>query len=818
MSKNLVEAPTDKMWSNMGVGQGCVGCPLNKLPNKTKKMNPSGRGEKKILIVAEAPGRTEDEKGCPLVGSAGQLLRTCLRMENINLDRDCWATNVIQCRPAGNAWPGSIVADHCRPRLLKQIEEYKPQLIMAFGKHAVEAILQPPFGFSISQMRGYLVPSHEHNCWVSCHFHPSYIKRICEDDDGNEKFPEIRDVFQRDLRKAVQALDNGFPEMPKLGLLYPLISKDPWKTFHGLHPQHVVWDYEATSLSPFNSEAELVCVGLAGKKGEVCIPVKGSKDLQSFMCTILQKWEFKHYFKIAHNINFERLWSEQALDIDVTPQTWCTMNVAHILDERPKTTSLDFQTFCLTGESHKGMIDRAKITEADAQQLYKYNMLDARATYMLFEHQQEELKKPENKNLQKAVDFVHSALPVLSHMESRGVRVDIEEARRQQKDQEHQQKEATKRLLNKQPIIEWEMSKAKRFNPGSDDQLRFILSKIPGLDKSLIPTTPTGKMKVDIIALEAIKSSTDDKMWHEIVDLILQYRKCDKVLRTYLKPILEATNGRLHPTFSMNTTETYRSSSEKPNFQNQPTRDDAQAAIRKCFIPSTDPPYGEILECDVTGAELRVIAMLSRDKKLLRQIQSGIDIHRLWASILYEIPEERVTKNQRFYAKQFFVFAIIYGSYYKSAARSLNLDPTHVQRVERQFWKGYRGIKEWQIATEDFYWKHGYVEMPFGFRRHAPLDRKKIINTPVQGTSFHLVLEGIVEADRALQQAGMKTKIIFEIHDSVGLDAVRSERRRVLLLVNDSIARPKHDWQILPMEVEWKAGPNWYEMETIKGD
>ena len=777
-------------------------------------MEPYGDGKKQILVVAEAPGEVEDQKGRPLVGIAGKLLRECLSDYRIDLDRDCWATNVIQCRPTGNVWPGDAVAARCRPRLIEQIQNFKPELIMAFGAHAVKAILSPPFAFKIFAMRGRIIPCPEFNCWVSCHFHPSFVNRMCTDSRGNETRPEIKDVFKRDLLKALLANEKGFPEIPKVELKNPKI-RTKWNFDLNEPTCPVAWDYETTQLSPFTKDASVLCCAFASNKQDFCYSASYPEELYHLHQNLLGGEN--NCLKIAHNLNFERIWAKQCFGVNIDANSWCTMNVAHILDERRKTTSLDFQTFCLTGQSHKNMVDRKNIRNADSEQLYQYNMLDARVTYMLYQHQKEELSKPENTSLRKATNFVHSALPVLSFMESRGVRIDIEEVKKQTIAYKQRQAEISRKILSFRPIVDWEMANAKRFNIGSEDQIRQLLETLPDIDKESMGETPGGKLKADVKALEVARNSIQNKMWHEIIDLVLEYRKADKALGTYLKPMIEAKSGRLHPVFSMNTTETFRSSSEKPNWQNQPKRDDEMALIRKCVIPTIDPPQGELLECDVVGAELRVIAMLSRDKELLRQIENDVDIHRLWASYLYGLPEEDITKEQRFNAKQFFVFATIYGSYYESTSKSLKLDRFHVERVERNFWHKYKGIRRWQKEIEDFYWKHGYIEMPFGFRRHAPLDKRKIINSPVQGTSFHLVLEGIVEANRALQMAGTKSQIIFEIHDSIGIDALRKERERVMLLVGDSISRRKHDWQLLPMKVEWEAGPNWYEMETVKG-
>jgi len=754
------------------------------------------------MAIAEAPGKTEDEQGRPLVGAAGKTLRESLRSIGLDLDRDFVSTNIVQCRPPGNKWPGEDVRRRCEHRLSKQIEEFKPSLIFAFGEHAIRGVLDPPFDVASTRLRGRLIPSRKYNCWVSCQLHPSYVMRTGRD--------EVKEAFTEDLRRAAVAAQGGLPDFPNIDLKDPHPSPmlNSWKRALEWTWEAAI-DFETTCLSPWDKGAELLCASFATEDEEYCIDCSDPDFTEPFREWLMNRGTTK----IVHRLTFEQKWAYTHLNAPLRGRLEDTKMIAHVLDERRQTTGLAFQAFCLSGQAWKGMVDVKNMKSADTATMYEYCMRDARATFELYRHQRSVLGRDENKGLRLATAFSNRALPVLGRMQQRGLRVDMEEAERQQERLRLEQWASMCSLLRIPAVREWEMRTGQRFKPGSSDHVATMLEDAK-VDMREMARTATGKLSVSAAELDKLREQVKGTEVAPVFDLISQHRKNDKVLGTYLKPIL-LSGGRLHPAFGLHTTETYRSSSDNPNMQNFPKRDDKAAVVRLCIVPSICAPDGEWLEGDIAGAELRVIAMLSKDRRLHRQIEDGVDVHRYWASVVYGIDEADVTKEQRFGAKQFFVFALFYGSWHESAARSLKLPIPQVKKAEARLWRDYKDVKAWQLGLIMDYKMTGYVEMPFGYRRHAPLDKRKIINTPVQGTSFHLLLEGLVEADRLLAEAGLKSKIVAEIHDSVLIDGLRSEREQVIEIVGGALARRKHAWQTLPMEIEWEAGPNWNAMEAL---
>ena len=163
------------------------------------KMPSSGKGKKKILFVAEAPGEEEDRKNTQLIGRSGQLLRRYLRKMNIDLDRDCWKTNAVICRREENKTPDDDMIVACRPNLIKTINQYQPNVIVLLGKTAIKSlmpILWKEDGGIVNRWGGYQIPCHNPNAWIVPTFHPSYILR------KNDRV--LNRLFENHLRMAVR--------------------------------------------------------------------------------------------------------------------------------------------------------------------------------------------------------------------------------------------------------------------------------------------------------------------------------------------------------------------------------------------------------------------------------------------------------------------------------------------------------------------------------------------------------------------------------------------------------------------------------------
>ncbi len=225
------------------------------------------------------------------------------------------------------------------------------------------------------------------------------------------------------------------------------------------------------------------------------------------------------------------------------------------------------------------------------------------------------------------------------------------------------------------------------------------------------------------------------------------------------------------------------------------------------------------------------------------------------------IPPEEVPKKVRFHVKNGYVFPEFYGSYYANCADSLwhsTADLTlndgmpvhdylrekgitclrkptdkkgsaskgtfeyHVKECEEVFWERFPVVKEWQQNSIDFYYKYGYVENMFGFRRRGYISRNQIVNTPIQGTAFHLLLWSFIEAKRAEKKGAWKSKIRGQIHDSILFTTVRSEQEEFLKTIKYIMidkATQTFDWIVVPLQVEVELsefGGTWANLKEVE--
>ncbi len=282
---------------------------------------------------------------------------------------------------------------------------------------------------------------------------------------------------------------------------------------------------------------------------------------------------------------------------------------------------------------------------------------------------------------------------------------------------------------------------------------------------------------------------------------LVTYRKLAKLKATYVEGILEnQVDGRIHPDFNLHLVRTYRSSSSNPNLHNIPKRDEyAMNLIRGGIIPT---PGWKLIESDYGAMEVRIIVCYSLDPVLLDMLKKGVDIHQEWANFL---------GVSRFDAKNGFVFALFYGSFYKSVWADLmargykDLPIGRVRDAEQEFWNKYRVTKKWQDKLMGKYRENGYVEMLHGFRRRGFLTKNELVNAPIQGTAFHCLLWSCIEINRIRKRDKWNTKLIGEIHDSMMKDTYPPEEKMVISTTKRVMTEDilnDHPWIIVPLLAE----------------
>lgn len=386
-----------------------------------------------------------------------------------------------------------------------------------------------------------------------------------------------------------------------------------------------------------------------------------------------------------------------------------------------------------------------------------------------------------------------------------------------------------------------------RFGPStnwnSDEQLAEVLFRIMKLTPPKM--TERNKPSVD-------KESLSQLQIEELDRFFLPARTLKKVRGTYLSQFLREADaeGRIHPTFSLHVARTYRSSSEGPNFQNNPVRDEiSKKIVRKCFLPSKG---NRLLEVDYSGIEVKISACYHKDPVMLEYLHdSSKDMHRDTAMDCYLLPKEEVSKNIRYCGKNKFVFPQFYGDYYKNCAHNLweaidrmNLETVsgvpvkkhlkskgirsysdfeaHIKRVEEKFWgERFRVYAEWKERWWKRYLAKGYFDTFTGFRCRGVMERNQVINYPVQGSAFHCLLWSLIMITDWMEERRMRSRIVGQIHDSILFDVVPEEFDELVESVNRIMTvelKKVWDWIVVPIEIEAEAcepDQSWYYKKEV---
>ena len=337
------------------------------------------------------------------------------------------------------------------------------------------------------------------------------------------------------------------------------------------------------------------------------------------------------------------------------------------------------------------------------------------------------------------------------------------------------------------------------------------------------------KLALPVLKKTKTGPSTDEEVlsrlapMHALPKLILEYRQLAKLKSTYLDalPRLMDIDGRIHCSFNQAGAETGRLSADHPNLQNIPVRTDIGREIRKAFIPST---RGHVLvSADYSQIELRFLAHLAGDPKLMEAFNKGEDIHTFTAALIFEVSQEHVTTEMRYRAKRI-NFGIIYGMSAFGLAKDLAVPQREAQDFIDRYFLRYPGIQAFMQKCEAEAREHGFVATMFGRRRYIPeinsrnpmmrqFAERQAVNTPVQGAAADLIKSAMVKVHAMLKEKDLKSKMVITVHDELVFDAPEAEVKALALEIKRVMeASVKLS---VPVLTTVKAGPNWAEMKQI---
>jgi uracil-DNA glycosylase family 4 len=394
---------TDSLLTNAsGKKLSCYGCGLYKGEIQSPKMQPTGKFKKKILNIGEFTNGNDDMKGKPFQGKDRIIYKEYERL-GIDIEEDCLNVNAVMCHPYDKKTnkdrvPTQYEIDCCRINIMKVIQQYKPKLIVLFGKVALVSVIGKRWKDSldtIDKWRGFVIPDQELCCWIAPVYAASYVDHF--------KRPEMDKVWREDLQRALNALNKPFPtyKEPKITYIKNLSVLDDIPNY-----TTVSIDYETTGLKPNAKGHRIVCASVAINENEAfTFPMPKTAEERRPFINLLKN---KFIFKMSHNMKFEHTWSKVILKTSVRSWKWDSMLAAHVLDNRQSVTGLKFQTYInfgvidysstvskwLQAKDDKNANSQNRLieffeTESGQKEVLKYCALDTINQYRLAKLQEE---------------------------------------------------------------------------------------------------------------------------------------------------------------------------------------------------------------------------------------------------------------------------------------------------------------------------------------------------------------------------------------------------------------------------------------------
>jgi DNA polymerase I len=567
------------------------------------------------------------------------------------------------------------------------------------------------------------------------------------------------------------------------------------------------FDTETTSINALDSE--LVAISFSWKKGEgFLVHFPGTREETLIILKKLQPiFENSSSLKIGQNLKFD-IQVLANYDIEVKGPLFDTM-LAHYLLEPDLRHNMDFlsETYlsytpvpieALIGEKGK---NQKNMRSVEVAKILEYAVEDADVTYQLKEIFEPRLHKEGLTKLAEKIEM--PLIQVLANIERTGVLVD-----------EKNLKSITGQLREDILSLEKEIydMAGTEFNISSPKQLGDILFiRLKLDDKARITKTK------QFITNEEILQRLTHK--HPIVNKVLEYRGLKKLLSTYVEALpllINKTTGRIHTSFNQAVAATGRLSSNNPNLQNIPVRDERGREIRKAFVPAEGHIF---FSADYSQIELRLMAHLSRDRSMIADFLSGNDIHAATASKIFGVDIKDVTREMRSRAKTA-NFGIIYGISSFGLSERLTIGRKEAKDLIDGYFSSYPGVKLYMEESIRKARDLGYVTTMFGRKRYTRdihsrnqvvrgNAERNAINAPIQGTAADIIKLAMIRIHARLKGENLRAKMILQVHDELIFEVLPEELEQLKeLVVTEMSGAATLD---VPLKVDWGIGRNWLE-------
>lgn len=570
----------------------------------------------------------------------------------------------------------------------------------------------------------------------------------------------------------------------------------------------VCFDTETTSLDPL--EAELVGIAFSWEIGKgFYLPFPEKREgAQEIIEQLRPFFEAESIEKVGQNLKYD-IKVLAKYNVTIKGKLFDTMlahylinpDMRHNMDVLAE-TYLNYTPVSITELIGKKGKNQQSMRDVLIEQQTEYAVEDADITLQLKAHFEKELGEA---NTQKLFDEIEIPLvSVLAHMELEGIRLDAEFlkslSRKLDEDILHLEKEIYK-------------ESGETFNIASPKQLGEILFEKMQLVKKP-KKTKTGQYSTAEDVLSALAKD------HKIIRDVLEYRGLSKLKSTYVDALpnqVSKVTGRVHTDYMQTVAATGRLSSNNPNLQNIPIRTERGREVRKAFVPRNEEYT--LLAADYSQIELRIIAALSKEPKMIDAFKNGEDIHASTASKVFNVPLEEVTREQRSNAKTV-NFGIIYGVSAFGLSNQTELNRTEAKELIDTYYETYPKLKSYMAEQVDFARENGYVQTVLGRRRYLKDinsqnavvrggAERNAVNAPIQGSAADIIKIAMINIYNKLVDGNYKTKMLLQVHDELVFDAYKPELEKVKTLIKTEM---ENAFKLeVPLVVDLGTGENWLE-------
>ncbi len=571
--------------------------------------------------------------------------------------------------------------------------------------------------------------------------------------------------------------------------------------------KEICFDSETTSINPLDSE--LVALSFSWEKGSgylVHFP-ESQEETREKLKILKPVFENQDIRKIGQNMKFD-IQVLANYDIEVKGAIFDTM-IAHYLLEPDMRHNMNLlsETYLSYSPVHiealigeKGT-NQKNMRSVPVEKIREYAVEDADVTWQLKEVFVPRLKSEGLTGLAETIEM--PLISVLADMERTGIKLNPEDL-----------KVISANIREEIIGLEKEIYSLAgiEFNISSPKQLGDILFLRLKLDEKARVT----KTRQFVTNEEILQRLTGK---HPIVSKVLEYRGLRKLLSTYLEPLplmINKETGRIHTSFRQAVASTGRLSSDNPNLQNIPVRDERGREIRKAFVPGDGNIF---LSADYSQIELRLMAHLSRDESMISDFLSGNDIHAATASKIFGVDIKDVTREMRSRAKTA-NFGIIYGISSFGLSERLTIGRKEAKELIDGYFNSYPGVKKYMDESIRKAREQGFVTTMFGRRRYLRdiQSRNQVvrgnaernaINAPIQGTAADIIKIAMVRIHEKLKSGRYASKMILQVHDELIFEVVPEELEKLKEMVIYAMTNAvKLD---VPLKVDWGTGRNWLE-------